>query len=130
MTDFIASPEPTVLAIAFIKQHFLDAEVGQKMPADRPDLFIQVTDTGGAGRHDVVMDEVRLTFDVYAKDSSTASRVARDLFGLLWVWPERHTGVYRRRGWSRPAWVPDDVTGQARYVLTATLDFRGERRTL
>jgi len=130
VTDIIVSPDPTVKARAFLMPIFPQAEFAQKVPAEMPELLVTITDTGGAGRHDVVMDEVRLTFDVYGPTSGEASELARDLFGVLWAWPELHQGVYRRRGWTRPAWLPDDATGCARYVLTATFDFRGSPKSI
>lgn len=130
MTDIIVSPEPTVTTRNYLVPIFPDVEFAQTVPAEMPELLVTITDTGGAGRHDVVMDEVRLTFDVYGPTSGEASELARDLFGVLWAWPDLHQGVYRRRGWARPAWLPDDATRRPRYVFTATFDFRGAVKSI
>lgn len=127
MTEVIVFPDPVVEAIKFITSYLPDSVwVSQDVPADRPEELVTITDTGGAGVHDFVRDEARLTLDVWAKDSVRASELARLIYALLREWPGVGPGVYRRDGWSRPAYLPDSETRIPRYVLTVTFSFRGE----
>ena len=79
-----------------------------------------------AGVYDHVLDETRLTVDVWAVSSPRASELGRMIYALLRAWPGVEPGVYRRDGWSRPAYFPDSDTRNPRYVLTAMFSFRGE----
>lgn len=127
MVEVIAFPDPVALAISFLTAYLpADVWVSQDAPAKRPVELVTVTDTGGAGIYDHVFDETRLTVDVWAADSIRASELARTIHSLLWAWPGIGRGIYRRRGWSRPAYLPDSETRIPRYALTVTLSFRGE----
>lgn len=127
VTEVILFPDPVVRAIAFLTAYLpADVWVSQDIPADRPQELVTVTDTGGAGVHDHVLDETRLTLDVWAPNSPRASQLARTIYALLRAWPGTEPGVYLRKGWSRPAYFPDSETRIPRYVLTVTFSFRGE----
>lgn len=127
MAEVILFPDPVERAIGFLTGYLpADVWVSQDIPADRPDELVTVTDTGGAGVHDRVLDETRLTLDVWAKDSPRASELARTIYSLLRAWPGIGRGVYLRPGWSRPSYFPDSETRIPRYVMTVTFSFRGE----
>ena len=127
MAEVIIFPDPIAAAIEFLMAYLpASVWVSQDAPAQRPAELVTVTDTGGAGVHDHVLDETRLTLDVWAGDSIRASELARTIYALLWAWPGVGRGVYRRKGWTRPAYFPDSETRIPRYVLTVTFSFRGE----
>lgn len=126
MATVVVFPDPVERAIGYLSTFFpLETWISQDVPADRADEMIIVTDTGGAGVYDHVFDETRLTVDVWAKDSPRASEIARTVYALLRAWQEQEPGVYRRQGWSRPRYFPDDETRIPRYVMTVQLSFRG-----
>lgn len=87
--------------------------------------FLRITDTGGPGVRDVVLEDVRLTVDVWANPRGQASEIARTVYGVLQRWPYENSGVYWRGTVSRPAYYPDE-TRIPRYVMTVNLAFRGE----
>jgi hypothetical protein len=126
VVEIIRFPDPVARAISFLSSQ-LPASIwlSQDVPAERAEEMVIVTDTGGAGVYDHAFDEARLTVDVWAADSPRASELARTVFGLLHAWPGLEAGVYRRRGWSRPAYLPDPPTRIPRYVMTVQLSFRG-----
>lgn len=127
VAEVIMFPDPVAAAISFLTAYLpASVWVAQDVPANRPVELVTVTDTGGAGTYDHVLDETRLTLDVWAADSIRASELARTIYALMWAWPGIGQGVYRRQGWSRPAYLPDSETRIPRYVLTVTLSFRGE----
>ena len=127
MTELIIFPDPIARAIAFLTPYLpADVWVSQDVPAERPAELVAITDTGGAGIHDHVLDETRLTLDVWAPSSPRASELARFIYALLRAWPGLEKGVYRRDGWTRPEYLPDSETRIPRYVLTVTFSFRGE----
>jgi hypothetical protein len=86
--------------------------------------FIRITDTGGPGARDVVLEDVRLTVDVWANPRGKASEIARTAYGVLQMWPYQEPGVFWRGTVSRPAFYPDE-TRIPRYVMTVNLAFRG-----
>lgn len=120
-------PDPYQAARDYLKAT-TGHEVGYTLPGDyteASDPFLRITDTGGAGVRDVVIEDVRLTVDVWAPARGQASEIARTVYAVLQRWPYQDPGVYWRGTVSRPQYYPDE-TRIPRYVLTVSLAFRGE----
>ena len=56
---------------------------------DWKSLLVTVTDVGGDGERDVVLDDVRLMVEVWDPDSVTASEWCRDIHALLRGWRDQ-----------------------------------------
>lgn len=121
-------PDVQARTIGWLRQFFPAAEIRPEPPPgwrwDR--LLITVTDVGGPGARDVVMDDVTVTVEVSHPDQAAASAVAQQVYGLLREWPYHQAGVYFRGTVQRPTWWPEDETRTPLYKLTCRLAFRGE----
>jgi hypothetical protein len=87
-------------------------------------LLVVVVDTGGAGSRDVVLDDCRLTVEVSSADSLEASRVCREIHGLLRAWGSAEPGVQFLRTIQRPTYQPDEQTRTPAYTTTVELTFK------
>lgn len=128
IVEIIRPVDPVAKAIKYLQPLFPDAKVTLFPPPDwewnKP--LITVTDVGGMGMHDYVMDNVFLHFMVSMEDSSEASEVARTLLGLLRAWAFLPHGVYWKQVIQRPTFTPDEESEVPAYTLTVSLDFRAE----
>ena len=119
--------DPVARAISYIRP-FIPAggAIGLDVPPnwDWKNLLVTVTDTGGRGERDVVLDDARLTFVVYHPNSVTASDSALNLHGLIRAWPENERGVRFLRTMTRPNFSPDDASHTPGYLFTCELSFR------
>lgn len=125
MVEVIRFPDPAMRAIAYLSRFY--PNVLPEPPAKWPwnDLLVTVTDVGGLGVYDVVLDEAALMVEISHPNQETASQTARSIAALLKQWPRQELGVYWRREISRPTWQPDDETRTPAYHLTVALAFRG-----
>src|SRR5699024_1658147 len=75
-------------------------------------LLVTVSDVGGYGERDVVLDDARLMVEVWHPDSVTASEWCRDLHGLLRSWRDNDPTktVTFLRTVQRPTFKPNDAT--------------------
>ena len=99
---------------------------------DWKSLLVTVTDVGGDGERDVVLDDARLMVEVWHPDSVTASEWCRDLHGLLRSWRDNDTTktVTFLRTIQRPTFKPDDATRTPGYFTIVDLSFRADRREI
>lgn len=125
--EIVKLQDPVARAIAYVRP-FIPAggEIHMDVPArwawDR--LLVVVSDTGGRGERDVVLDDVRLTTTVFHPDSVAASESARNLHGLLRQWPYQESGVRFLRTLTRPTFDPDGATRTPGYTSTVELSFK------
>ncbi|MFJ2618164.1 hypothetical protein [Glutamicibacter sp. NPDC087344] len=87
-------------------------------------MLVTVTDTGGLGEKDVVLDQARITVDVYHEDSEQASDVARKLHGLIRAWHTQEKGVRFISTLTRPTYRPEDASGTPGFFFTVELLFK------
>lgn len=132
VTDIIKPVDPVAEAIRYLSPYFPGAVFGLSVPAswEWGPLLVVVTDTGGPGEHDVVLDEANLTIEVSHEDAEVASDTARTIHGLLKAWPMANRAVYWRRTLQRPTYTPDEETEVPAYSLTVTLNFRMTTETV
>lgn len=127
MPEIILFQDPVARAVAFLGK-YVPYEAGPFMSVP-PDwewgpLLVTVVDTGGLGERDVVLDDTRLTVEVSCSDGVEASRVARELHGLIRQWPFEEKGVIFLRTVQRPTFQPDSETRTPGYSFTVELSFR------
>lgn len=117
--------DPVVRALSYLTP-YLDAVPQPEVPANWEwgPLLVVVTDTGGAGERDVVLDDARLTVEVSHQDSVIASETCRRIHGLLRAWQGQEPGVYWLRTLQRPTYTPDEQTRTPAYTTTVELSFR------
>lgn len=127
MVEIIRFEDPTARAMAYLGS-WLPVESGPFLDVPPEwawdQLLVTVADTGGPGERDVVLDDVRLTIEVSHPDAVEASRVARDLHGLIRAWPYQDKGVIFLRTLQRPTFTPDDETRTPGFAFTVELSFR------
>jgi hypothetical protein len=127
MPKVIVPADPVARAVSYLSQ-FVPFEAGPfpDVPAKWKwdSLLVVVVDTGGAGSRGVVLDDCRLTVEVSHPDSVEASRVCREIHGLLRAWGEIETGVQFLRTIQRPTYDADDETRTPAYTTTVELTFR------
>ena len=99
---------------------------------DWKSLLVTVTDVGGDGERDVVLDDARLMVEVWDPDSVAASEWCRDLHGLLRCWRDHDPTktVTFLRTVQRPTFKPDDATKTPGYFTIVDLSFRADRREI
>lgn len=127
MAEIILFQDPVVRAVSFLGK-YVPVEAGPFMDVppdwDWGPLLVTVVDTGGQGERDVVLDDARLTVEVSHTNSMEASRIARELHGLIRQWPFEEKGVIFLRTVQRPTFQPDSETRTPGYSFTVELSFR------
>lgn len=127
MPEIILFQDPVVRTVAFLRKYVpYDAGPFMDVPPDWEwgPLLVTVVDTGGRGERDVVLDDARVTVEVSHADGMEASRVARELQGLIRQWPFEEAGVIFLRTVQRPTFQPDSETRTPGYSFTVELSFR------
>lgn len=117
--------KPTLYApdvVAAIVPHLTDVltvPVSSRVPKPRPDSFVTVRETGGAGRQEMVLYRASVQFfgwaqtDQAARELTSQTRtalldMANVTFGGVQVFAVREVGAV--------GWFPDPDSGQARFV--------------
>lgn len=100
----------------------LDVPVVSTRPdaADRPDRFVRLIVTGGAGRHSRVAYTVQITVDSYAASPGRAALLAMDVDEIMRALPASPLPVTSVTG-TAPQESPDADTAQARCTATYQL---------
>lgn len=130
MTDIIVSPDPMLMAREYLARFYRNVHVQTPHGWEFKDLLVVVSDVGGSGNRSIALEDVLLTVEVSHPQIATASRVAREIAGLLREWPYVADGVYWRNMVGRPTFRPDDGTGVPEYILTVSMSFRKHRATV
>lgn len=108
--------------------------VAQDIPDDLDwsgvELVVQISDAGGPGLRDHILDDVALTFEVGHPDSVTASYWARRVYALIRAWQIGAVGVYWGRTIQRPAYQWDSATGRPFYSFSVLMTFKAEPTTI
>ncbi len=130
VSDILVSQDPMLRGRTYLKKFYPNVEVQVPATWNYKDLLIVVTDSGGGGDRSTVLDDVLLTVEVSHPRIAEASRVIREIVGLLRQWPYDDDGVYWRDVVGRPAFAPDDGTGVPLYVATVALSFRKQQVTV
>lgn len=116
--------DPVISTIAFLGQYFENVRDSVPYQFDWRSPLVVVTDAGGTGERDVVLDDVILSFRVFDKDKFTASERARTIHGLLRAWPDLYPDVTWNGTVQRPTFDPDDETRTPGYSFSVRLIFR------
>lgn len=126
MASIVRFPDPMLECIRYLSRYYplVVPEVPEGWAWDG--LLIVVTDVGGGGAYEVVLDDARLMIEIAHPDHAVASEAARTVYGLLRQWPAEQSGVYWRDTIMRPTWSPDEQTRTPGYAMTVALAFRGE----
>jgi hypothetical protein len=108
----------------------LHQEVPEEFDWSSADLVIQISDGGGPGVRDTVLEDQVLWVEVSHPDSVVASHWVRVIYALLRAWQTGATGVYWSRTHQRPAYQRDSVTGRPFYSLAVELTFKAIPTTI
>ena len=111
-----------------------DTLVTQDIPDDMGwedvGLVVQISDAGGPGERDVVLDDVALAYEVNHPDSTVAQHWASVLHGLLADWQNGSAGVYWWGTVQRPTYQRDAGTGRPFYSGSVIVTFRMHPHTI
>lgn len=127
--QIVTFPDPVLRCQQYLKGH-----ITEPLSTELPDGYtgtesrVRVVDAGGPGRREWAYTDRRLVLEVWGPRRSEAFKLAQKIAGLLQQWPQQDTGVYLRdpeRDVGDPQWLLTE-TRIPRYVLTATLAFRGD----
>lgn len=133
MVEILTFQDPVIRALDYLRD-YVDGTLVGEVPYDwdweRNEILVVVTDTGGAGERDVVLDDTWLTLSVGHPDSVVASEQAGVVHGLLRAWPYEESGVRFLRTIQRPTFVADSETRYPSYEMTVELSFRAIRREI
>lgn len=119
----VVFPDPLVEALDYLRPYAGLALPELPAKYDGSEVAVVVTDTGGAGVYDYVLEDVRLTVDAYSRNQADASLTSREMYALMRDWWTVSDSVYWRGTVSRPQWYPDG--NWHRYTFTVALAFRG-----
>lgn len=110
------------------------SDISQEVPEEfdwtGAGIVVQVSDGGGPGIRDHVLEDQVIWVEVSHPDSAVASHWARTIYGLLRAWQTGAEGVYWSRTHQRPAYQRDTVTGRPFYSLAVELTFRAVPTTI
>ena len=135
MTQFLRLQDPVARTIEYLG-FFVPKEAGPFLEVPPgwswKNLLVTVTDVGGDGERDVVLDDTRLMVEVWHPDSVIASEWCRDIHGLLRSWREHDQTktVSFLRTVQRPTFLPDEATRTPGYFTIVDLSFRADRREI
>jgi hypothetical protein len=130
--EVIVFPDTEALLVDHLKAELgargrADVVVAVTMPAHRPTRCVLVPRVGGA-RRGLVVDAATIGVECWGASETDAHDLAQLVRGLLAALPGRlldGTPVYRVEELGGPTNLPDPVSGQARYTLTAAVHVRG-----
>ena len=130
MVEILQGKDPVAETIAYLSPFYPEAVFGLDVPAEWEwgPLLIVVTDVGGPGPRDVVLDDAYISVLVSHEDSENASDIARTILGLLRQWPMANRAVYWNRVMQRPTYAPDEDTKVPAYSMTVALTFRASKK--
>ena len=114
-------PDIKALLIAHLHERLAVPVVSTRPDtADRPDRFVRLIVTGGAGLHDRLAYTVQVTVDSYAASPGRAARLAMDVDEIMRALPASPLPVTSVTG-TAPQESPDPDTAQARATATYQL---------
>lgn len=129
MTQIIRLQDPVLAARRYLRPWY-DALSEIPEGWDWAGLLVTITDAGGLGERDVILDDVLLTLTVSHPDRETASTEARNIHGLLKAWGEMSDRTTFDSTIQRPTYDPDPDTRTPAYTFTVRLIFRVETTTV
>lgn len=131
--EVLPTPDIEAAAVAYLKAKLADVaglKVGTRRPwatdwQDAHPPIVRVQAVGGGEPRDIVLDDSRLTVEVWHTDSVAAAVLAGQVFAHLNAWAGVWSSVLVYRGFTtRPASVPDPLTQSPRYVMTVSVTAR------
>lgn len=128
-TPLVVFPDVEAAVTAYLRGLLdPDTTVGTEWPESLAENLpvVAVSRGGGATYTRLVLDDVTLDIDVLADDKATAHDLAQQVRGLLFAAEGTRLGdalICRVQDTSL-IWLPDPMTGAARYVLVMSLRVR------
>jgi hypothetical protein len=125
----IIPPDPVKLVIGWLTPALPDATVTKNRPNPLTGQVVTVRRAGGT-RHDLVVDDVLLSFECFAPSDEAAADLAHATWGWLFAMagqPVDGVQCYQVVGAGGPADLPLDGSGdmqRPRYVMSAQVSFR------
>ncbi len=118
-------PDPKKVLIDFLAELLPpEVHVGSQVPVDRPDRFVRVLVTGGAGVDQRIFVDVQFTVEVWGQSEGETSDMAWEIFSAVkhsGMWGD--TPVYNPRFLGIPVIDPDN-SKQSRFSFTFRVLFR------
>lgn len=111
------APESAATVIGYLNSKSLTATAYGKIPETRPDTFIRVINTGGAGRTQRVIHRAIVIVECWAANQDAASTLAATVDALVFDMADDGI-VYAVRPVAAFAFLPDPTSKQDRYTAT------------
>ncbi|MEO3976303.1 hypothetical protein [Streptomyces sp. CAU 1734] len=125
----VAMPDAVAIGCGYLRAALLargtTAPVGTRVPDPRPIRFVRIERLPGV-QLTVVHDRPRLDVHCWGADEADAAALAAECRAILGA--ARGTfgaTVLARPRTGGPGWLPDPVSGQARYAFTWDITLRG-----
>lgn len=109
-----------------LADHGVDVHVGSEIPNPRPDVFINVTRTGGTAQS-IVTDAATLTIESWGPSPEVAHDNAQLCRAIVHALPPgtANVPIYRVDEFAGPAVLPDPLSEQPRVTFTISVWVRG-----
>lgn len=121
--EVIVAPDTAAILKTYL-EGVLEVDVAYTVPETRPDMFVSFTITGGGGRRDIVLQDVTISIDSWAKTPRAAHQLASLVEAHLLAAPRLVREIYAVDTFGAPADFHDDLSGQPRFRGTYSLTLR------
>ena len=131
MAKILRLRDPVLEARDFLLEYFDDVvtEIPPKFGWDQ--LIIRISDAGGEGEKDLILDRAILHIEVYSPNKAEASETCRSIHGLLRAWNQIHDSGPTWGGTiQRPTADDEPESRTPGYSTHVRLIFRAEEITL
>lgn len=129
MSEQVVFPDAVATVRAELAAGGITVPIVSRVPADRPDSFVQIRRTGGVSR-DVVIDGAFLTVDAWEVSQPAAMALAQQVRAVMHEMANTSAAgvaVYRVRELAGPSDFPDVETGSPRVRQSFQVGLRGQK---
>ena len=131
MVEILRFTDPVLAARDFLLDWYPSTVTEIPDKFDWNSLLVVVSDAGGEGEKDVVLDRVILKIEAYSPDREEASETCRNVHGLLRAWNQiDDLGPTFDGTIQRPTSDPDPETRTPGYSALLRLIYRAQQFTL
>lgn len=119
-------PDAVLVTIEYLRTKLPDSLIYSDVPESRPAEFVRVERVGGA-RRSLLLDRPRVDFQCWSDSEENAEALVATVraYALAMGGKRGATTVYEVTEVSGPMWVPDSLSGQARYAFAIEFCTRG-----
>jgi hypothetical protein len=118
-------PDAVLVAIQYLRGALGGVPVYSRVPESRPAEFIRIERLGGL-RNSLVTDRPRIDIECWSdsEEGAEALMSRARAYALAMAGKRGDTTVYNVSEVTGPQWLPDQTSGQARYVFAVEFSTR------